>query len=73
MLTIGSTIKNYRIEKIMSGTVFAVNSNPQCPQPYVVWKLDIDADGVNNGRYFSYRNMALSKFYSVIAGKRGEE
>ena len=72
MLTIGSTVNNYRIEKIMSSTVFAVNSNPECPQPYVVWDLDNDTDGVNNGRYFSYRNPALSKFYGVIADKRGE-
>ena len=73
MFTIGSTVNNYRIEMIMSSTVFAVNSIPECPQPYVVWDLDHDTDGVNNGRYFTYRNMALSKFYSVIAEKRGEE
>ena len=71
MLTIGSTIKNYRIEKMRKGTVFAVNSDPDCPEPCVVWDLDFDKCGVNNGRYSVDRDTALSKFYSVVAAKGG--
>lgn len=72
MLTVGDKIEGYVISSLdeETMTVLANNPNPKCPEPYVVWDMDYDRSGVNNGSYFTELYAARRKYDSRIAAKK---
>lgn len=54
MINIGTKIANYyTIIAIVNG--YALAENPKSPEPYVVWSIDSNGEGVSGGAYFTNR------------------
>ena len=71
MLKVGSEVNGYIIEAIANRTVLASSSSEACPEKYVVWDLDYDGEGVNNGRYFTTIDEAVTKYNKLVSQRTG--
>ncbi len=62
MINIGTEIGGYRVTAMANGYALAVSEI--APNPFVVWTLDDDGEGVCEGHYFNEREDAEWDFYA---------
>lgn len=60
MINIGTQIGSYVITAIVNGVVMAESKT--APEPFAVWRMDCDGNGVNSGRYSAEREDAEWEF-----------
>lgn len=65
MLKIGNIIANRKIIAITNQFVLA-ECIEDSPEPYTVWRLDYDMNGVHSGRYFKEKMDAEWEFCSLV-------
>lgn len=68
-MEIGKKIGNYVVKQIANGYCFAINYNRNCMEPFVIWNIDHDGNGVWGGRYYGSYNTAIRLWRKLVASR----
>lgn len=70
MVTIGQKFGNYTvIANYRNEIVLAKSDDEGTPEPFVIWNVDADGNGVNSGQYFTDDDAATEVFRVEMMGR----